>query len=94
MEDDQRITGSGESISPLRLAALARRLFTMYINSIRYLGGGVGGPNRPGRVVGVAVLGDTGKFDTVVGANAGLGLHCAQAGRLAGAFPIGLGASI
>jgi len=31
-------------------------------------------PNRPGRVVGVAVLGDTGKFDTVVGANAGLAI--------------------
>lgn len=66
----------------------------MYISSIRYLGGGVGGPNRPGRVVGVAGLGDAGKFGIIVGANAGLGLHCAQAGILAGAFANGLGASI
>lgn len=29
-------------------------------------------PNRPGRAVGVAGLGDAGKFDVIAGINAGL----------------------
>jgi len=53
-----------------------------------YLGGGVGGPNNPGRAAGVIGRGDMGAGIAVGGIIAGFGRHCAHAGKL------GFGASI
>lgn len=56
-----------------------------------YLGGGVGGPNRPGRTTGLA---DLGVAATVIagGMRAGFGIHCVHAGMFG--LGLGLGASI